>query len=244
MRDRIKAERWKMKHTFGKCLPVLAPVITMCLVLVLTGGIENSFSAGAWNWWYVALLPGMLALMCYLNAAKEKKSRYYNLNTLAASKKALITGKIIYLSLGLLISNIILLAGTVIGGKILGTNISVGDAAAGAFLLTISYLWEIPLYIFLSMRFGMFADIFWCAVITIGGTVVLADTGFWWMAPFSIPARLMCPVLGLLPNGLAIPAGNELLNAGVILPGVLLSLAWLMAAAALLLRWFEKTEVK
>ena len=240
----IKAERLKMKHTFGRCLPVIAPVITMLLVLVLTGGIENAFPAGSWNWWYVALLPGMLAVMCYLNAAKEKKNRYYHLNTLAVSKKKLMFGKMLYLSLGLLLANGILFAGTVAGGAFLGTTISIRGAAAGAGLLTVSYLWEIPFFMFLSMRFGMFADIFWCMVMTAGGTAALADSAFWWTAPFSIPVRLMCPALGLLPNGLAIPAGDALLSGNVILPGILLSLGWFAAAAVLFLRWFEKTEVK
>ncbi len=54
----------------------------------------------------------------------------------------------------------------------------------------------------------------------------------------------MCPTLGLLPNGLNIPAGSELWNPNVILPGILLSLAWFAVIAFLFLIWFEKTEVK
>ena len=79
---------------------------------------------------------------------------------------------------------------------------------------------------------------------TAGGTAVLADSAFWWTVPFSIPVRLMCPALGLLPNGLAVPAGDALLSGNVILPGILLSLGWFAAAAVLFLRWFDKTEVK
>lgn len=240
----IKAEHLKYQHTFGRILPVIAPMVTLLLVLVLTGGLENAFPAGAWNWWYATLLPGMLAVMCYLNITKEKKNRYYYLNTLAISRKKLMLGKIAYLSKGLFLANLILFTGATIGGELLGTTISISGAVVGTLLLTVSYLWEIPLYLFLSARFGMFADVFLCMVITIGGVATLADTNSWWICPSSIPIRLMCPTLGLLPNGLNIPAGSELLNTNVILPGILLSLAWFAVIAFLFFIWFEKTEVK
>lgn len=72
MKSIIKAEHLKYQHTFGRILPVIAPMVTLLLVLALTGGLENAFPAGAWNWWYATLLPGMLAIMCYLSIAKEK----------------------------------------------------------------------------------------------------------------------------------------------------------------------------
>ena len=244
MNNVIKAEHLKWRHTFGRMLPVVAPVVTMVLVLVLTGGIANAFPAGAWNWWYAALLPGMLAVMCYLNISKEKRNRYYHLTMLPVEKKRLMTGKIIYLALGMLLANVIVFAGSAAGGEILGTTISVRGAAAGIFLLTVTYLWEIPLYLFLSVRFGMFADVFLCVVITAGGVAALPDTSFWWVVPSSIPVRLMCPVMGLLPNGLGVPAGSELLDTDVILPGVLLSLAWFVIILVLFLRWFDQREVK
>ncbi len=153
-------------------------------------------------------------------------------------------GKIAHLSKGLFLANLILFAGTAIGGGLLGTTISISGAVVGMLLLTVSYLWEIPLYLFLSARFGMFADIFLCMVITIGGVVTLADKNSWWICPSSIPIRLMCPTLGLLPNGLNLPAGSALWNTNVILPGILLSLAWFAVTTFLFLIWFEKTEVK
>lgn len=244
MKNIIKAEYLKHRHTFEPVLPVIAPVITLLLVWVLIGGQENAFPAGAWNWWYVILLPGMLAVMCYLDIMKEKKNRYYYLNTFAIARKKLMLGKIIHLSEGLFLANLILFAGATIGGVLLGTTISIRGAAAGVLLLTVSYLWEIPLYLFLSARFGMFADIFLCMIISIGGVVTLADTNLWWLCPSSIPIRLMCPVLGLLPNGLLIPAGSRLLNTNVILPGILLCLVWFVVMSSLFFIWFEKMEVK
>lgn len=39
----------------------------------------------------------------------------------------------------------------------------------------------------------------------------------WWLLPSSIPIRLMCPIFGLLPNGLSILKGRFLANTAYIL---------------------------
>lgn len=239
----LRAERLKFKRTFGKFLSVIAPGVTLLLAFVLTGG-TGSFAAGAWNWWYAALLPGALAVMCYLSAAKDRKNHYSSLKCLPISSWKLLLGKMVCLAGGLLTANVLLFAGTAVGGAFLGTTISMENGAAAAVLLTLGYLWEIPLCLFLSMRFGMFADIFVGMVISIGGLAAVADKSTWWLCPTAIPPRLMCPVLNLLPNGLPVPAGSPLRSPHVIFPGVLLSLGWLAVCSLLFVLWFDKAEVK
>ena len=244
MRNIIQAEQLKFQHTFSQTLPVIAPAITLLLVFVLTGGMENAFPAGAWNWWYSFLLPGMLSVLCYLNIAKERKCKYYNLTALPIDKRRLLLGKIACLSKGLLLSNLIIFIGAASGGAILGTSISIGGGVAGAVLLTVSYLWEIPLYLFLSARFGMSASVFFCMALSVCGVATVADRSFWWLCPSSVPVRLMCPTLGILPNGLPVPGGSELLNSNVILPGVFISALWFVGMTLLFIIWFERKEVK
>ena len=240
----IEVEHLKCRRTFGKILPVVAPLVTLFLVLVLTGGLADAFPAGAWNWWYATLLPGTLAVMCYLSITKDRKNRYYNLRGLSISGRQLIFGKMLYLALGLLAANGILFLGATIGGFLFGSTIPASGAALATILLTLSYLWEIPVYLFLSARFGMFADVFVCMVLSIGGVATLSDKSSWWLCPSSIPVRLMCPTLGLLPNGLPIPAKSELWSESVILPGIMLSLGWFVVCAVLFAWWFEEMEVK
>ena len=150
----------------------------------------------------------------------------------------------LYLALGLLAANGILFLGATIGGFLFGSTIPASGAALATILLTLSYLWEIPVYLFLSARFGMFADVFVCMVLSIGGEATLSDKSSWWLCPSSIPVRLMCPTLGLLPNGLPIPAKSELWSESVILPGIMLSLGWFVVCAVLFAWWFEEMEVK
>ena len=46
------------------------PVITFALAFVLTLGMTNAYAESVWNWWYTLLLPGMLAILCYLSITR------------------------------------------------------------------------------------------------------------------------------------------------------------------------------
>ena len=92
----------------------------------------------------------------------------------------------------------------------------------------------------LSHSFGMFTDIFVCFVLSMGGTAILAGSRFWWLCPSSVPVRLMCPILGILPNGLLVPDGSSLSNTDVILPGILISLVWFALMTYLAMCLFKR----
>lgn len=244
MTNIILAEHLKLKNTFGRKVVVVAPVLISLMALLFTLGMDQAFPAGAYNWWYSTMLPGMLAVLCYLVIKKDKKTKYYNIFLLHSLPSKSWVGKTMYCALGLVVSNFIIFIITALGGILVGTTISVQGGFFGALLLSITYLWEIPLFLFLSARFGMFAAIFTSLVLEISGTVTLADQSMWWVYPPSIPIRLMCPVLGILPNGLPVPGGSELLNTNVILPGVSISVLLFLGLLFLTASWFQKMEVK
>lgn len=228
MVNMIKAEHLKLKHTFGLFLPIIAPFMVMFLALFFTGGFDRAFQAGAWNWWYTLFLPGMLSIVSYLCIKKDKKMKYHHILLLPFALEKSWLGKVGYCILVLLFSNFIMLIGTYVGRAISGTNISLWPGSVAALLLTLSYMWEIPLFLFLSARFGMFASIFTSMVLSIFGTVTLPSSSYWWVYPPCIPIRLMCPVLGIFPNGIPMPVDNQLYNTNVIIPGICLSLIWFL----------------
>ena len=238
----IEAEHLKSCHTFGKYLPVIFPILTLLLVYCLMNG--NMMPEGTWNWWYAMLLPGMLAILCHLGMTKEKKMRYFNLYCLSIPVSKYLISKIIYWGFCLLLANFLIFIGTWIVGNLFGSTISVMGGFWGFVLLTITYLWEIPLYILLSSRFGMFTSIFWCMVLTIGSVIAIAHSKLWWVFPAAIPIRLMCPILGIMPNGLLAPEGSKLLDMSVIFPGIILSLAWFVVMSRLTILWFERKVIK
>ena len=219
------------------------PIITFALAFVLTLEMTNAYAESVWNWWYTLLLPGMLAIICYLSITREKKTRYYHLMTLSISKRKLVMGKIIYMGCVILVSDMIIFVGATFGGFLLTTCVPFGGALAAVLVLTITQLWEIPLLLFLSERFGMIVELLVCLVLTVGG-VIIAPTGKWYFFVSSIPMRILCPLLHILPNGIRAEEGNPLLDAGVVFPGICISIIWFMAATFLFLNWFDKREGK
>ena len=243
MTNIIRAEFLKSKRTISGRLIFAFPVIALAMAFVLTAGMINSFSESAWNWWYTLLLPGMLAIICHLSLSREKKTGYYNFTTLTMDKRDLMLGKIAYLGILMLIANVIMFMGAFVGGRLLTTSVPLTGAAVSVIVLTIVQLWEIPLFLFLSERFGMIVEIMACLFITVLG-IIVAPSGKWFLFVSAIPMRVVTPLLHVLPNGIRAEAGNPLLDLGVILPGMLISMLWFVLLTYLYLNWFEKREVK
>ncbi len=243
MTNIIRAEFLKSKRTMSSKLVFAFPVLALAMALVLTSGMTNAYVESAWNWWYALLLPGMIAIVSYLQIMREKKNGYYNLRTLATDKRKLMLGKIAYLGILVLVSNAVLFAGAVLGGSFLSTSVPVAGAAVTVIVLTIVQLWQIPLFLFLSEKFGMVVEFIACLFITVLG-IIVAPSGKWFLFVSAIPMRVVTPLLHVLPNGMRAQAGDPLLSASVILPGILIATAWFVILTYLYLNWFEKREVK
>ena len=113
----IKAEFLKSKRTMSMFLIPVFPIIVFGMAFVFTMGIKNAYSESVWNWWYTLLLPGMLAIISYLSVTREKKTKYYNLMTLSTGRRKLMLGKILFMVLIMLVANVIIFAGSTIGGS-------------------------------------------------------------------------------------------------------------------------------
>lgn len=237
----LRSERMKERHSFGRFLPASAVLLQVSISFILSRG-TGYYAVNAWNWWYTMILPGMLAVLCDLSMKKEKKQRFANMLTTEIPPERCWMGKIAYIALRLLWANILIFAGICAGGIFLGTTIPPVNGLVAALLLSVCYLWGIPLYMMLSVRFGMFAGVFMCMALTVGSLVTLGASRLWWLCPASIPFRLMCPALGIMPNGLLVEEGSRYLSASVIVPGVVLSLGWFAALSVGTARWFRRAQ--
>ncbi len=237
----LRAEHLKTKHTLRRHISVLFPVLTGALAFVITCGMQNSFAESVWNWWYVLLLPGMLSILCQLSIAQEKKQGFYHMITLPIKKRLSMLGKIAYLGGILFTANAILGAIAIVGGGLLTTEVPISGAILAVGLLAITQLWEIPVLLFFSERFGMVVELLVCLFFAGAGTIV-SQTKWWYLLVSAIPMRIACPLLHVLPNGLHANSCDPLLDAGVIIPGVVLSLVWFVVITVIFLHWFEKRE--
>lgn len=111
-------------------------------------------------------------------------------------------------------------------------------------MIFLTFLWQIPLCLFLAARLGLFAAVLLNLAGTILGVVQFDKGGLWDYIPYTITFRLMCPVLSILPNGLPVPADSPLRSTEMILPDTLVSLGWFAILFLLTTVWFRRQEAK
>ncbi len=238
----ISAERLKWRRTFIPWLVWIAPLFTLVLCGLLMGG--QYFQTGAYNWWYTMLLPGALTLACSLAIQKETKMKYRALLALPLKQQTLWSTKIAALAGWLLLSTLLFFMGISLVDWLFGPAIPLTNSAMGSLLIIVTFLWQIPLCLFLSARFGLFAAVLLHMALTIIGVVTFNIGGLWNFMPYTITPRLMCPVLHILPNGLPVPEGSPLRSTDTVLLDVLVSLAWFGILFFLTGRRFRKQEAK
>jgi ABC-2 type transport system permease protein len=243
MLNYIKAENLKCKGTFAKKLVVIAPV---CMVLLST--IEGKyFVVNGYNWWYALILPGFVTLLTTLvNQNEEKKLHYRAVFALPVNLKKTWISKASLIGIYVAIANIIHLAGIILGKLFYCTssNITISQMITATLLLIVTSLWQIPFCLFFAKKFGLLPAV----LINFGAGTALCffavTKSFWWICPYSWAARLMCPVMGILPNGNPALHGDALLDPGVVPIGIILSIALFVVLLAVTANWFSKQEVK
>lgn len=62
---------------------------------------------------------------------------------------------------------------------------------------------------------------------------------FWWLNPWSWPIRVMCPTIGIHPNGVPLENGDPLTSWAVVPPAVVLSVLLFAILARLTRRSFS-----
>ncbi|EPY2283436.1 lantibiotic immunity ABC transporter MutE/EpiE family permease subunit [Clostridium sporogenes] len=242
MLNYIKAENLKCRRTFGKKNTYIAPITVLLLALMS----PMWYQACAFNWWYGLILPGFIALSCYFVHQKEdRKLKYRAVFSLPIDLKKLWIAKNFMISINLFIACIILFFGIILAQMFLPVveNIPILNACIASVIIAITSLWQIPLCLFLSKKLGAFGVI----LINVGAGLVLSismvSKSLWWLCPYTWTTRLMCPVLGILPNGLFAKPGDPLLNPNVIPIGIVMSILLFLLIMFITSNWFKNQEV-
>lgn len=241
----LKAENLKLKHTFTKKLIIIMPMISL-----LMGALAPAwYEVNTFNWWYIMIFPGTIALICSLvHQKEEKKLKYRGVMCLPIDLKKLWISKALLIGIYIFISCIILSLGIFPGRFIFSsaiTNpISITKIIIGAVVITITSLWQVPFCLFLAKKVGLFPTILINTVVGIVLNMLTVDKKLWWLFPYSFTSRLMCPILGILPNGCLAETGNPLLNSNVIWSGIALSILFFILLILVTAHWFSKQEVK
>ncbi|WP_158002217.1 lantibiotic immunity ABC transporter MutE/EpiE family permease subunit, partial [Clostridium botulinum] len=107
------------------------------------------------------------------------------------------------------------------------------------FAIFIATLILIPICLFLAEIFGTFAPILITLIGVIAG-VTFATKSTWYLCPFSIAPRLMCPIIKIHPSGIPLEIGSPLLNSSVISKGFIISITLFIILSVITSFWFSK----
>ena len=64
-----------------------------------------------------------------------------------------------------------------------------------------------------------------------------------WLIPYSIPTRIMCPIVKIHPNGIPLEANSIYLNSNVVVPGVIVAVLTFVIVTVITAKSFSKQEV-
>lgn len=233
----IQAELLKGKRSFGRKGLIIFPLLVSLMAIFLMGG--QFTQVGAYNWWYMLLLPMVVGLICTNLIDSDKRFSFYNVNILPFPVSKIWQGKIwtgiLYLAFG----NGLIFGLTTISGVIFSSQYPFWRGITAGIVLTLTWSWQIPFGLFLASRFNSvvtFLGILFLNILCSGQTIAGGD--FWYL-PFAIPPRMMAPIIGINPNGIPLEAGSPLHDTAVIFPGLIITVSLLFIGYFITTKWFS-----
>lgn len=244
------AEKLKNRHTSAGKLVWIMPLLVVVLAGLLTG---DYFTIDCYNWWYTILFPGMTAFLCGGIGERDKKLGNRAVWTLPADMGAVWDGKILagirYMGISLLVLVSMVLAVSFVFERILHSvfriSLTPGQQLLAVLVLFVTSIWQIPFCLFVQQAAGTFP-----MVLLHVGSFMLCDTmlslkPYFMVLPGGIPARMMCILLKILPNGLVAEPGSitytpELMELQGLPLGIMASIVWFLIFWRLSRKWFER----
>ena len=236
LRRYYKAEVVKNRRTAAGKLIFLMPALTAVLVVFLMPGY---FAVGGYNWWYMAVYPAAMALICGMAGEKDKKMKNRAILSLPVRMKSVWDGKVMY-GLRMLILSMAVMEGLSLAvckileqgfGVAFEAEITIAGQIAAAVFLIAAFLWQVPFCLLLQQFFGVPLSF----LIHMASYAIVASSfslkPYFMLFPGAIPARVMCRIIKVLPNGLPAVPGSatfapELLDARLMWIGTAASVLW------------------
>ena len=237
----VKSELMKMRHTFSMKLVFFAPLATLLLGYILSGSYVQ---LSAYNWWYTIILPVLVSMLSASMIVRERNTGMQNILCLPVSSSKIWLGKIMALILLVFGANLLLWLATTAAGFAASMEVSPLNGLIGCILLALTFVWQIPLVMLLTSLMGYFPAL----ILSVGANLLLSTIGaeksWFFLDPYAIPARVVCPFFGMHPNGLPLENGSSLLDGAAAVPGVMIGLTLLVKMTWVGCRLFGKGSGK
>lgn len=247
----LQSELIKYKRTFTRKLIILAP-----LFFVLQAVPQKIFMPAGYlrpwqlltnlvfNWWPVIFLPLGMALFAALVDSQEKKAgSYHSLRSRNTSPMHIWVNKVAAMAIHAFFATAVLAVSIVLAGLITANGaVPWTEIIAACIVSWASSLALIPIQLWAATWNGMFFSMAIGFAGMLAG-VFAAAKPYWLAIPWSWTTRLMCPIIGVHPNGLLLETADPLRDVSVIPIGIGLSLIVFIAVTAITAVWFSKREV-
>lgn len=245
----LKSELLKYKRTFTKKLILLIPLFFVLYSLVIRIAVQDFSNSWkgilnlVFNWWPFIFLPFGMGLFAALVAGQEKKAGNYRaLLSKKIPPKLIWFNKVAVMGVYSLLSTIILIISIFISGSLSSSGeIPFFQILSGGFVCWLVSLVLIPIQLWAATWKGVFMSIGVAFVGMIAG-VLAAPSNLWILVPWSWATRLMCPIIGIHPNGTILEAGNSLLDTSVIWIGIIISIVAFLVITIITGAWFSRRE--
>lgn len=198
----LKAEHLKFKRTISNKLLLIAPLLTAVFAWIIGGFYGCQYMT--FYWWYAFLLPGTIAILCFLAHQKEERAgKYYsvlsapiNLKQFEYAKALILIEKLIvaalFLAVFAAVSNLISPALAVY---------SVVRNFAGSIALIFASIWQIPVCLLLARKTSFLIPIVANTLLGILMPILLGNTAIAWVCPYCWAAKTAELLMGIESNG-------------------------------------------
>lgn len=250
----LQAEWLKYRHSSAGKLCIFMPLVTVITSAFMT---HKFFTVDSYNWWYTMMFPGMLSLLCGIVIGKDQKMKNHSLLSIHCDMGRVWDAKVFCAASFGGIGCLFLGSLTVLVGYLLEWGLhfqfqirpSLGAQMLAIVLIWIGFLWMVPFGLFLTRMIGKIP-----ATIALFAMAMVVDTSYsltsyYWVLPGGVAARMMCVVLGVLPNGLPARPGEMTWTQQVMDPnslwiGTISAVVWFLILWIAGKIWYERRMKK
>lgn len=245
----IKAEVLKGTRAAPRKIALIAP-LPFCLLGLAASGLFSGGGAGwtgfatyGWNWWYALMLPVSVALITTSVANIDVKQQLRSVLGLPCAPLNTLLAKVAYVSMLTVVANLVVMIAAILARLGGGNAPAVAASVLMVPVLTLAVSWMIPAGLFLAIRFGTLVGIALPLVTQIAFGLAFADGGLWWAIPMAVGMRIASPIIGVVPSGIPLAAGDAMgvLDGTWFLALVVAAVAGI-GLTALVAVWFDKRE--
>lgn len=246
----LKSELLKYRRTLIRKLIIWIPLffaLYSIVIRLLIPSLSDSWKGIlvlVFNWWPMIFLPLGMGLFGSMAAAQEKKTGNYRaLLVHDISPSVFWMHKVAAMAVHSFFSTLVLFISVMIPVLLFSKGeIPISQIITGCMVCWLASLVLIPIQLFAAVWKGILFSMGVAFAGMIAG-IIAASQSYWFVIPWSLATRLMCPIIGIHPNGTLLNAGDPLLNTSVIPVGIAVSVILLIIITAISGVWFRRREI-